>query len=131
MRLFQARSPSALQRSLEVLAASRPTGRRVAVLGEMLELGASSVALHDECGRAAAAAGVALLIAVGAAPAAQLAAAAVDAGLPAAAVHHVATSAAAADLAAALVGAGDLVLVKGSRGIGTDAVVARLVGGGA
>lgn len=124
-------SPSALQRSLEVLAASRPTGRRVAVLGEMLELGASSVALHDECGRAAAAAGVALLIAVGAAPAAQLAAAAVDAGLPAAAVHHVATSAAAADLAAALVGAGDLVLVKGSRGIGTDAVVARLVGGGA
>jgi UDP-N-acetylmuramyl pentapeptide synthase len=39
---------------------------------------------------------------------------------------HVATSAEAADRALALLAAGDLVLVKGSRGIGTDLVVDRI-----
>ena len=43
-----------------------------------------------------------------------------------AAVVHVATSAEAADLAVAKVRPGDLVLVKGSRGIRTDVVVDRL-----
>jgi UDP-N-acetylmuramoyl-tripeptide--D-alanyl-D-alanine ligase len=124
-------SPAALHRSLDVLAASRPSGRRIAVLGEMLELGDQSLPLHEACGRAAAAAGVERLVAVGAAAAARLASAAVAAGLPAAAVTHVATSAEAADLLAADVVAGDLVLVKGSRGVRTDVVVARLMAGGA
>jgi UDP-N-acetylmuramoyl-tripeptide--D-alanyl-D-alanine ligase len=124
-------SPAALHRSLDVLAASRPSGRRIAVLGEMLELGDQSLPLHEACGRAAAAAGVERLVAVGAAAAARLASAAVEAGLPAAAVTHVATSAEAADLVAADVVAGDLVLVKGSRGVRTDLVVARLMAGAA
>ena len=42
-----------------------------------------------------------------------------------------ATSAEAAVVVAADVAAGDLVLVKGSRGVRTDVVVARLVAGGA
>ena len=46
--------------------------------------------------------------------------------MSAAAVLHVATSAEAADLAARKVRPGDLVLVKGSRGIRTDLVVDRL-----
>lgn len=124
-------SPAALHRSLDVLAASRPSGRRIAVLGEMLELGDQSLPLHDACGRAAAAAGVERLIAVGDVAAARLASAAVAAGLPAAAVTHVATSAEAADLVAADVAPGDLVLIKGSRGVRTDVVVARLMAGGA
>jgi UDP-N-acetylmuramoyl-tripeptide--D-alanyl-D-alanine ligase len=124
-------SPAALRRSLDVLAASRPAGRRIAVLGEMLELGDHSLALHAECGRAAAAAGVERLVTVGGAAAAQLAAAAVAAGMPAAAVTHAASSTEAAAIVAAEVGAGDLVLVKGSRGVRTDLVVARLVAGGA
>ena len=95
----------------------------MAVLGEMLELGDHSLGLHRECGVAAHAAGLDLLIAVGG-PAA--AAAAVDAGMPAAAVSHVASSSEAAALALERVRPGDLVLVKGSRGIGTDAVVERL-----
>jgi UDP-N-acetylmuramoyl-tripeptide--D-alanyl-D-alanine ligase len=124
-------SPSALARSLDVLAASRPEGRRIAVLGEMLELGDQTLALHEASGRAAAAAGLDLLIAVGGAPAARLAEAAIAAGLPRAAVTHVATSAEAAALVGAAAGRGDLILVKGSRGVRTEAVVARLLSGGA
>lgn len=124
-------SPAALQRALDVLAASRPAGRRVAVLGEMLELGDRAIDLHEACGRHAAACGIERLITVGGAPAARLGAAAEAAGLAGTAVTHVATSDEAAAVAAADVRAGDLVLVKGSRGIATDRVVARLMEGGA
>jgi UDP-N-acetylmuramoyl-tripeptide--D-alanyl-D-alanine ligase len=119
-------SPAALRRSLETLARERTTGRRVAVLGEMLELGDLSMALHEECGRAAAAAGLNLLVTVGGPPAEALGRTAVVAGMSATAVRHAATSAEAADLAARLVAPGDVVLVKGSRGVKTDLVVDRL-----
>jgi UDP-N-acetylmuramoyl-tripeptide--D-alanyl-D-alanine ligase len=119
-------SPAALRRSLETLARERITGRRVAVLGEMLELGDLSMALHEECGRAAAAAGLNLLVTVGGPPAEALGRTAVGAGMSTAAVRHAATSAEAADLAARLVAPGDVVLVKGSRGVKTDLVVDRL-----
>ncbi len=124
-------SPAALARSLEVLASSRPAGRRMAVIGEMLELGDQSVRLHEESGRAVAAAGVARLITVGGDPARRLGEEAVRHGLASAAVTHVATSDEAAMLAASELAAGDLLLVKGSRGIGTDRVVAHLTAGGA
>lgn len=119
-------SPSALRRALDVVASATGSARKVAVLGEMLELGSHSAALHRECGAAAAAAGLDLLIAVGGEPASELADAAVAAGMPARCVKHVPTSADAASLALERVRPGDLVLVKGSRGIGTDAVVERL-----
>ena len=119
-------SPSALKRALEVVAGTSGSARKIAVLGEMLELGSLSTALHRECGAAAAAAGLDVLIAVGGAPASELAAAAIDAGMPEPAVSYVETSDAAAGIALRLVRPGDLVLVKGSRGIGTDIVVERL-----
>ena len=119
-------SPAALMRALQTIKAATGSARKVAVLGEMLELGAHATRLHEECGEAAAAAGLDLLIAVGGAPARALADRAVRSGMPAACVAYVNTSAEAADLAAGRTRAGDLVLVKGSRGIGTDAVVDRL-----
>ena len=122
-------NPTATQRALDVLVTTpkeRVTSRRIAVLGEMLELGDRSVALHQDVGRAAARARVDALIAVGGVPAAALADAAVRAGLPHASVRHCTTSEEAADAAAALVAPGDLVLVKGSRGVRTDVVVDRL-----
>jgi UDP-N-acetylmuramoyl-tripeptide--D-alanyl-D-alanine ligase len=119
-------SPSALRRALEVVARERQATRKVAVLGEMLELGDHAIGLHEQCGRAAAASGIALLFAVGGAPARALADAAVAAGLPASAVRYFENSGSAADAVAAAVREGDLVLVKGSRGIRTDVVVDRL-----
>ncbi|MGE0041273.1 MAG: UDP-N-acetylmuramoyl-tripeptide--D-alanyl-D-alanine ligase [Vicinamibacterales bacterium] len=119
-------SPSALARALEVIAAETGCARRAAVLGEMLELGEQSAALHRQAGRAAAAAGLARLVTVGGAPARALGEAAVAAGLAPGAVSHAATSAEAAGIIAGWLAPGDLVLVKGSRGIRTDAVVDRI-----
>jgi UDP-N-acetylmuramoyl-tripeptide--D-alanyl-D-alanine ligase len=120
-------SPSALRRALEMLSGHQPARRRVAVLGEMLELGDRAIALHDACGRAAAASGLDVLITVGGDAAETLGQAAVAAGMDVATVRHVATSTEAADVAASLVAPGDVVLVKGSRGIRTELVVDRLV----
>jgi UDP-N-acetylmuramoyl-tripeptide--D-alanyl-D-alanine ligase len=92
----------------------------------MLELGDRSVALHEGIGSAAARAKVDALIAIGGVPAAAMADAAIRGGLPRASVRHYSTSEEAADAAAALVTDGDLVLVKGSRGVRTDRVVDRL-----
>jgi UDP-N-acetylmuramoyl-tripeptide--D-alanyl-D-alanine ligase len=124
-------SPAALRRTLDVLRRESAYPRKLAVLGEMLELGAFADALHRSCGEDAATAGLAALVAVGGEPARALAEGAVSAGMNAASVHYVATSVAAADLVASLVRAGDVVLVKGSRGIRTDVVVDRLVEGAA
>ncbi|HEY0876034.1 MAG TPA: UDP-N-acetylmuramoyl-tripeptide--D-alanyl-D-alanine ligase [Vicinamibacterales bacterium] len=119
-------SPAALKRSLEVLDAARGSERKIAVLGEMLELGEHTDALHRECGRAAQAAGVDLLVAVGGSPAEQLADAARAAGLAPDAVVFVRDREQAIEEVLRRVRPGDLVLVKGSRGIGLDAVVERL-----
>jgi UDP-N-acetylmuramoyl-tripeptide--D-alanyl-D-alanine ligase len=119
-------SPEALRRALDVLAREKRATRKVAVLGEMLELGDQSATLHRESGRRAAAAGLRMLIAVGGEGARVLADAAVAAGMPAAAVSYFEKSELAAPAAVASVQAGDLVLVKGSRGTRTDVVADRL-----
>jgi UDP-N-acetylmuramoyl-tripeptide--D-alanyl-D-alanine ligase len=108
-------SPEAARALLRLLAAT--PGRRVAVLGEMLELGSASAALHREVGRRAAAAAE-VVVAVGGAGAAELAHAAAGAE-----THRAATAAEALELLRSLVRPGDVVLVKGSRGVGLDAVV--------
>lgn len=120
-------SPSALNKSLEMLSREPVAGRRVAVLGEMLELGDLATSLHEACGLVAARAGLGLLVTIGGAAAEALGRAASEAGMEPAAVRHAATSTEAADLVATLVAPGDVVLVKGSRGVKTDLVVDRLV----
>ncbi|HKB11301.1 MAG TPA: hypothetical protein VKD69_11615, partial [Vicinamibacterales bacterium] len=82
--------------------------------------------LHEEVGRAAAVARIDVLFTVGGAPAQAMAQAAVAAGLPASAVRHFATSDAAAIAIVGEARRGDVVLVKGSRGVKTDRVVDRL-----
>jgi UDP-N-acetylmuramoyl-tripeptide--D-alanyl-D-alanine ligase len=119
-------SPAALRRALEVIAKESRAARKVAVLGEMLELGAHAEEKHRESGRAAAAAGLAALFAVGGAPARALADAAIDAGMPRAHVTYFEKSDAAAPAIAAAIRAGDVVLVKGSRGTRTDLIADRI-----
>jgi UDP-N-acetylmuramoyl-tripeptide--D-alanyl-D-alanine ligase len=121
-------SPAAMRAMLDALRATPVAGRRLAVLGEMLELGESSHDLHRESGRAAAAAGVDELVVVGGPDADGLAEGAIAAGLPATRVHRFAGSAAARDAVAAMIRAGDLVLVKGSRGTRMDLIADRLAG---
>jgi UDP-N-acetylmuramoyl-tripeptide--D-alanyl-D-alanine ligase len=119
-------NPAALDQALTVLAGERRFARRVAFLGEMLELGEVSVSLHEASGRTAAEAGLGLLVTIGGRAAEALGRAAMAAGLDSARVRHVASSEEAAEVAAAEVRAGDLVLVKGSRGVRTERIVARL-----
>ena len=118
-------SPSALQRSLEVIARAW-AAHRIAVLGEMLELGELAIELHEICGRAAAASKLWRLVTVGGAPARALGEAAVAAGMSRQAVLHFDTSAEAAAAVIGMAASGDVILVKGSRGTRTDVVVERL-----
>jgi len=118
-------SPAALKTALDVLARSW-AARRIAVVGEMLELGDLSVGLHEDCGRVAAASGLLRLVTIGGEAAQALGRAAVAAGMAASTVSHFGSSAEAAEALASQVTPGDLVLVKGSRGTRTDVVVDRL-----
>lgn len=121
-------NPLAVRRTLEVIASEPHARRRVAVLGEMLELGPESVRLHEECGRAAVRSKIDVIVTVGKESARALGEAAVAAGLAREAVSHFADSASAAEAVAALVQPGDVVLVKGSRGVRLERVVERLQG---
>ncbi len=97
-----------------------PGQRHVAVLGDMLELGAESEAGHREVGQQAAF--VDLLIAVGE-RARDIAAGARNAGLAAEKIQWCADAPAALDILRAEARAGDAVLVKASRGMRLETVV--------
>jgi UDP-N-acetylmuramoyl-tripeptide--D-alanyl-D-alanine ligase len=118
-------SPSAVRRALEVMAATSAT-RRIAVLGEMLELGERAADLHADIGRAVAVTACDALFAVGGKPAEVLASAAIAAGMDRGRVRVFGDSTEAAAAVVTFVQSGDVVLVKGSRGIKTDRVVERL-----
>ncbi len=115
-------NPMSMRAALDDLAATaRREGRprRVAVLGDMLELGDAEVELHEEIGEYAGASGVDLLIAVG--PRAER-----MAGRFGGDAHSVPDADAAAQLVPGLLRAGDTVLVKGSRGVGLELVCEAL-----
>jgi UDP-N-acetylmuramoyl-tripeptide--D-alanyl-D-alanine ligase len=101
-------------------------GRRMAVLGDMAELGAASERAHEEIGRRAAELGVDQLIAVGR-MAGVMGTAARDAGLNR--VVELASPEAAAHAVRRLVRRGDLVLVKASRATRLEQVSDALRGG--
>lgn len=98
--------------------------RRIAVLGEMRELGAESQALHAGLADPVIDAGVdiAVLVGPGMAPLADALAGKVD-------VRHLSDAASALAMARDLVQAGDAILIKGSNAVGLGAVVAGLTSG--
>jgi UDP-N-acetylmuramoyl-tripeptide--D-alanyl-D-alanine ligase len=117
-------NPGSMAAALQTLSASR-AGRRIAALGEMLELGASAESAHREVGRRAAAAGVDALFLMGT-HAAAVREAACAAGLAADRVAIAPTHDALAEALRALLGPGDLLLLKGSRGAALERVLQRL-----
>jgi UDP-N-acetylmuramoyl-tripeptide--D-alanyl-D-alanine ligase len=106
-------NPMSMRAALDDLAVSAD-GRRVAVLGDMLELGPDERRFHAEIGEHARAAGVELLVTVG--PLAR----------EMQGDHAVDTAAEAAQLIGELVAPGDTVLVKASRGVGLEVVAEAL-----
>jgi UDP-N-acetylmuramoyl-tripeptide--D-alanyl-D-alanine ligase len=115
-------NPMSMRAALDDLAATAGDGRRVAVLGDMLELGPEEAAYHAEIGAHAANVGVDVLLAVGPRSVATAAAFGGE-------THPAPDAATAAALAPGLLQAGDTVLVKGSRGVGLEAVTQALLDG--
>ena len=111
-------NPMSMRAALDDLAASA-SGRRLAVLGDMLELGPDEGRFHAEIGDYAAQRGVDVLVTVG--PLAARMGEAFDGEL-----HRVADATGAAQLAGELLRPGDTMLVKGSRGVGLEVVAQRL-----
>jgi UDP-N-acetylmuramoyl-tripeptide--D-alanyl-D-alanine ligase len=108
-------NPVSMRAALDHLATLGAT-RRVAVLGEMGELGPGAAGFHREVGEHARAVGIEMLLGI---------------GLPArdyAPDELVADPAEAAELLAAQLEPGDAVLVKGSRSAGLEAVATELAG---
>jgi UDP-N-acetylmuramoyl-tripeptide--D-alanyl-D-alanine ligase len=116
-------NPDSMRAALDLLRETAAPGRRVAVLGEMLELGRATAALHREIG--AAAAFVDRLFLIG--PNAENAAAAArEAGADGRRVTVAPDIDALLAAVTGFVADGDLVLVKGSRGMALERVVRAL-----
>lgn len=119
-------NPYALGRALELLEKAEASGRRIAVIGDMLELGTDELKFHHESG-AAIPRSVDMVVGVGPRSKSLLEGAA-SAGFAPGALHHFADAAAATEFLAAEIRPGDLVLLKASRGIGLDRVLDGLEG---
>ncbi len=113
-------NPDSTKAALHTLAELETDGQRIAVLGQMLELGAEAKRGHHEVGAVAASLGINRLIALGPG-AAEIAAGAEAGGLTKSSV--VASAEEAADLLGESARPGDLVLVKGSRSARTERVL--------
>jgi UDP-N-acetylmuramoyl-tripeptide--D-alanyl-D-alanine ligase len=122
-------NPESMRAALAALT-GMPAGRRIAVLGGMGELGPGAPAEHERLGRDAAAAGVDLIVAVGA-DAVGIAEGAAAAGRRAGEESvHVPDRAAARELLSEVLRPGDVVLVKASRAYGLELLAADLLTGG-
>jgi len=119
-------NPAAVTSLLQTLQSIRGVKRIVLVLGSMLELGPDSARYHYELG-AKIPTGVSKLVTVGSL-AEEIGRGAVEKGFPVAAHRHCTTAEEAAAAIGHIIDDGDLVVVKGSRGVGLDRVVLSLQG---
>lgn len=116
-------SPAALQALGELLAATLGYRRRILAAGEMLELGASAADLHRECGQAAGKLKRIEWIFGVRGHAAQFVHAAIEAGHPKDRAQVFEDSVAAGEFLADFLMPGDLLLLKGSRGVKMEKVL--------
>ena len=120
-------SPAALQAMTSLLAATPGFRRRILAAGEMRELGRTSAELHREAGAFAARTGAIDWVIGVEGDAAQLIQGAVSAGIPQEQVRYFGSSADAADFLSGWLQPGDLLLVKGSRGVKMERIVETLL----
>jgi UDP-N-acetylmuramoyl-tripeptide--D-alanyl-D-alanine ligase len=119
-------SPTSVAAALRTLVAVERTGRTVAVLGVMAEIGEHARQEHVAIGRLAVELGVDRIVAVGS-EAAGIVEGATDAGATADQVLAADDVVAARELVTPVLDDGDVVLVKGSRVAGLDALASALV----
>jgi UDP-N-acetylmuramoyl-tripeptide--D-alanyl-D-alanine ligase len=118
-------NPEAVRAMLDVLRAT-PARRRIAVLGEMLELGQATEALHRQTGRCAAESGIDALIAVCGA-ARFTAEEALRAGMTPQSVHFYEDPAEAGEFVRQMAVPGDAILFKASRGVEIERAMDKLL----
>ena len=117
-------NPYALGRALTLMTQADVTGRRIAVIGDMLELGENELEYHRESGKAVPK-NVDVVIGVGKRSRALLDGAR-EAGFDDGKLHHFDDAQSAGEFLKTFIRPGDLVLIKASRGIGLDRIVNML-----
>jgi UDP-N-acetylmuramoyl-tripeptide--D-alanyl-D-alanine ligase len=118
-------NPAALAGMIRMVGAMPGHRRRILVAGDMLELGPESPRLHARAGQQAVRAGIDVVVGVGV-EARHLVDGAREAGADPRSLHHVLDTNVAGELLASIVEPGDLVLVKGSRGVRLERVLDSL-----
>jgi UDP-N-acetylmuramoyl-tripeptide--D-alanyl-D-alanine ligase len=121
-------NPDAARAMLDVLR-DTPANRRIAVLGEMLELGHWAETLHRDVGSYAAGSGINVLVGIRGA-ACHMLDAAKRAGLRADAAFFFEDPAEAGRMLRSLAEPGDAILFKGSRGVQVEKALQEFIGGG-
>jgi len=120
-------NPASMKAALQLLAQWSPARERIAVLGDMLELGPESGQLHQDVGQFLATQRLSRLIVCGTLGR-DIAEGARRSGMAGSQIEEVVDAAAAADHLKRTVRQGDVVLVKASRGMKMEQVVQVLVG---
>ncbi|MEA2163956.1 MAG: UDP-N-acetylmuramoyl-tripeptide--D-alanyl-D-alanine ligase [Thermoanaerobaculia bacterium] len=121
-------NPYALGRALTLMEQADVPGRRIAVIGDMLELGDKELDYHRDAGRAIPK-GIDVIAGVGKRALALLDGAR-EAGFAEDKLHHFDDASGVAEFLKPFIRPGDLVLVKASRGIGLDRTVNLLTNSG-
>jgi UDP-N-acetylmuramoyl-tripeptide--D-alanyl-D-alanine ligase len=121
-------NPQSMEVALRMLAGCPAAGQRIAVLGDMGELGPTADKAHREAGRLAAQLGLDRLFALGP-HAERVAAGAREAGMGAARIHVGASHEELVERLRGVLGPGDWVLVKGSRSMRMERIAEALGAG--
>ena len=119
-------NPGSMAAAIETLMQVKKRGRGLAVFGDMLELGKESASLHQQVGAKAAREGVDHLFAMGE-QASYLLAGAAEAGMDSDSLTQATDHQESSSKVQSLMGAGDWVLVKGSRGMRMEKVIEYLL----
>lgn len=120
-------NPSSTKAALQALRETAGERRAVAVLGNMLELGSQAAGGHFRVGRAAVSCGVEYLFTVGDLAGEYIAGGAEQSGMPRGSIYRCSSNREALNKLINVLIPGDVVLVKGSRGMRMEEIVQGLI----